>query len=236
MIYLRKSLWRQFWLAGMAFLFIINGLSLFSQNKPLEGKTIAVYTSKKNLTFDAPYFKPLAYYLQVNDSLGLSEEDLKLGVTIKFGHFLQQEIERITGARVIFLNAEPSLAKVFQEYYDETRPNPRVSSYLPKIDYFFTVSNINLSTITETQLWVISNKLVNEKKKRFVGRATFVWEKAGDIQSFKRSEVMWTNGNTVPPDGFQDFFQAQEQPGEAAKLLANLCNTFWAQINSQIRN
>lgn len=215
--------------------FLASGLLSFSQDKPLAGKAIAVYVSKKNLTFDAPYFKQLAYYLQANDSLGLSEEELKLGVTIKFGHFLQQELARETGASVVFLNAEPALAKSFLEYYDDTRPNPRAASYLPKIDFLFTVSSINLSTVTETQLWVISNKLVNEKRKRFIGKATFVWEKVGEVQSFRRSEITWSNGITTPPEGFQDFFQAQEQAGEAAKLLANLCNTFWTSINAQLR-
>ncbi|MCZ2355942.1 MAG: hypothetical protein LC115_04515 [Bacteroidia bacterium] len=221
------KLFRRLFFFSLLFVYV----SGFSQHNSLSGKTVAVYISKKNLLFDAAYFKPLAYYLQVNDSLGLSEEDLKLGVSVKLGYFLQQEIARLTGAHVIFLNADPALAKPFLEYYDDSRPNPRLNTYLPKVDYIFYVSAINLSTITESQLWVISNKLINEKKKRFIGKATFIWEKSGDVKAYKRSDLVWSNGATTPPEGFQDFFQAQEQSGEAAKLLANLCNAFWTQLD-----
>jgi hypothetical protein len=77
----------------------------------LQGKRVGVYLSKKNFRFGYEFNQTFAGILQVEDSLGLSEEALQTGMTIWLGNYLARTLVEHVGCRdAYFINSRPELA------------------------------------------------------------------------------------------------------------------------------
>ena len=137
--------------------FLFNPI-IYAQKLDLEQKKVGILISRKNLFIDGYQAKFWASYLQINDSLGLSEENLKTAVTIKLGQLYTQWFkEYLKVSEVYFLNEGKKFENIIKNYPFHEKP------HLPiPLDYIFCVDPIYLFSQKEKVVLTLSNKLFTE--------------------------------------------------------------------------
>jgi len=149
---------------------------------PFAGHRVAVYVSKKNLAVANSLKPPIAAFLQLEDSLGLTEENIRLAFSVKLGNYLTQGLSRELHAdSSYFLNATPALAQKFVPLYTANRWTPeRPSStellsslWLPNTRYLLALDSLSLHTETRRAYFAISNRITTERREVIVARAAF---------------------------------------------------------------
>ncbi len=137
--------------------FLFNQI-IYAQKIELEQKKVGILISRKNLFIDGYQAKFWASYLQINDSLGLSEENLKTAVTIKLGQLYTQWFkEYLNVSEVYFLNEGKKFENVVKNYPFHEKP----LLYVP-LDYIFCIDPIQLFSKKEKVVFTLSNKLFSE--------------------------------------------------------------------------
>lgn len=154
-----------YWSIIISFFFQVS----YSQKLNIQQRKIGILISKKNLSIDGYQAKFWASYLQIRDSLGLSEENLKTAVTIKIGQlFTQWLIEFFNASEVYFLNEGKKFESVVKSYPFHEKPNLPVS-----LDYIFCIDTIQLLSTKEKIVFTISNKLITEYQTRMLIKGQF---------------------------------------------------------------
>ena len=182
-----------------------------AQLTQFNGKRVAVYVSKKKLSFTPEFNKIFAAYLSTDDSLGLSEEDLKLAFTIRLGTFLTDAFNReLKTDSSYFLNATPGIGERFVKTY---ATNPAgiwaLQGELQRLhtDYVFVVDQMNCYTETRKTVIAVSNQLVPEfRKARLVRLTAHVYEvstraEAASIELVFDQERTKPQAKYLSPDG-----------------------------------
>lgn len=143
----------------------------------LRGHGVALYVSQRGLEFSGAYTVLFGAYLATKDSLGLLEEDLKRGVSIKLGTFLCDALPRhlATGA-CTFVNADPVLGPAFVRASSApdrlgTRLNvAALANLVPAgMRYALVVDRLELHSQERTAVYSISNRIVSERRTVRVG-------------------------------------------------------------------
>lgn len=147
---------------------IINLFFLFfdcyPQNFYFKHKKIGILISKKNLSIDSYQAKFWASYLQINDSLGLTEESLKTAVTIKLGQLLQNWFkEFLDASEVYFLNEGKKFENIIKNYPFHEKPHLPIS-----LDYIFCIDTLQFYSIKEKTVFTVSNKLFTEYQTKML--------------------------------------------------------------------
>ncbi len=131
---------------------------IYAQKLNFEKKKVGILVSKKNLKIDGYQAKYWASYLQMNDTIGLTEENLKTAVTIKLGQLIAQWFHQyLKTSEVYFLNEGKKFEAIVKSYPFQEKPQ------LPlPLDYVLCIDTINLYSIKEKIVLSFSNKLFTE--------------------------------------------------------------------------
>jgi len=131
---------------------------LFAQNIDFNEKKVGIIISRKNLQIDSYHSKFWASYLQINDSLGLTEENLKTAVTIKLGQLLIHWFSLyLKATEVHFLNEGKKFENLVKSYPFKDKPDTPIP-----LDYIFCIDQLFLYSIKEKVVLTLSNKLFTE--------------------------------------------------------------------------
>lgn len=143
---------------------------LAAQNGPppnaLAGKRVAVYVSKKGVMFSEQYNKMLGHYLTQQDSLGLSEEEIRQGVSIKLGNDLVALLqEKFKTKQAYFINAMPELARAVIAAGDGAESLRDAAPLLEaQTDYVLVLEQYYLTGEYRNAVYTISNRMYNERR------------------------------------------------------------------------
>lgn len=98
---------------------ILSSGALHAQTSdPLEGKTIAVYFSKKAFHFDRPYHHFLSQFIGKAEGEDILIDDLKTQALVAIGQRFSNQLAGASSAdSAFFLNEQPEMARAFIEGY-----------------------------------------------------------------------------------------------------------------------
>ena len=156
-------------------LFLITASALLAQETerpdtddypyPLKGKTVAVYFSKKQFTFDDNYRIPLSQFIRSDQGSKAEIEDLKLQTLISLGTLFSAQLGKASGAdSVYFLNEFPEKARAFiKNYSSETHQLEAIPSDFPKTDFILVVNPLMLGSYKTSAVFTRSNRIVTEQ-------------------------------------------------------------------------
>jgi hypothetical protein len=195
----------------LAFSFGLHFATCHAQLTQLAGKRVAVYISKKRLSFTPEFNQLFASYVNNDDSLGLSEEDIKLAFTIRLGTFLTDAFNRELGTdSSYFLNATPGIGQRFVKSYGA---NPEAiwsqadEFKRLKTDYIFLVDEMQCYTELRKSLLAYSNQLVTEHRRaRMVQLKAQIYdvnthERAAEIDLLFDQEKSRPKAQFLAPEG-----------------------------------
>jgi len=161
------------WLRGSIIIILL--LSVTCQSgwgqivpNPIKGRTVGLYFSKKGFVFSSEYNQLFAALLQHEDSLDLSEENLKTAASIAFGNFLCRSFDVQLGTdAAVFLNSNPKMAKsVIAAYKPDGFQFRLLKPHLPnQMEYLLLIENFNCTVRTAPSLATYSNQLYAFKRK-----------------------------------------------------------------------
>lgn len=132
---------------------------------PLKGKTVAVYFSKRQFTFDNNYRIPLSQFIRSDMGHEAAIEDIKTQTLISLGALFSSQLAACTEAdSVFFLNENPDLARPFIQGYDayEHSLSPLGESFAD-IDYVMVMNPLILGSYTTSAVFTRSNRLITER-------------------------------------------------------------------------
>lgn len=133
---------------------------LQAQKLNFEQKKIGILISRKNLTIDNYQAKFWASYLQLQDSLGLTDESLKTAVSIKIGQMLTVWLKKyFLASEVYFLNEGNQFENVVKSYPFQNPPNLSIP-----LDFILCIDQLQLLSDKEKVVFTISNKIYSETK------------------------------------------------------------------------
>lgn len=177
---------------------------------PFLNKRVGVYVSKRNMKFTTDYYKILSAFIGQNDTIGLSTQDIHLGMSVRLGDYLTRVIENsFNPDSVFFINENPLIAKSFVNAYS-FGGNGMAAFYKtlpPRMDFIFIVDGLYLYTEDRSNLATYSNQIFTQKRKVKKGTLTL---KLLDIKTGKFSspitidfdeENSRTDNNTILTSG-----------------------------------
>jgi hypothetical protein len=188
------------WSIIIKFYFIYT--QLFAQNIDFQNKTIGILISRKNLFIDDYSAKFWASYLQINDSLGLSEENLKTAVSIKLGQLITQWFKlHLKAYHVYFLNEGKQFENLIKDYPFHAKPSSPLS-----FDYIFCIDQVHWLSKKEKILFTVSNKMLTEiQTKMYIqGKiAIYRYEPFGLVKQHEHTTYETSlKSNPIPYDNF----------------------------------
>ena len=135
---------------------------------PFLNKRIGVYISKKNLKFNTEYYKTLSAFIGQEDTIGLSSQEINLGMSVRLGMYLTEKLTKVFKAdSAFFVNENPNIARGFLKVYNN--PNVGINSLLKtlpqRIDYILILEGLNLYTEDRNNLATYSNQIFTQKRK-----------------------------------------------------------------------
>ncbi len=149
-----------YWSIIISFLFCITKLE--AQKLNFEHKKVGILVSRKNLQIDGYQAKYWASYLQINDTIGLSDENLKTAVTIKLGQLLTLWFQKyLNSQEIYFLNEGKQFETVVKSYPFHQKPIIK-----HPLDYIFCIDQLNLYSIKRKWVFAMSNKLFTEQQNK----------------------------------------------------------------------
>lgn len=135
---------------------------------PLEGRTVGLYLSKKGINFTKDYYQSFAAFLLREDSLDLSDENLKTAFTVALGNFLSRKFEERLGVdSVYYLNTSPAAVKAITNGYRPEGFNLKgVKAAVPeKVDYLLMIETFKCAVRGAPSLVTYSNRLYSMNRK-----------------------------------------------------------------------
>lgn len=158
-----------------------------TDNNPFLNKRVGVYVSKKNMKFSTDYYKILSAFIGQNDTIGLTSQDIYLGMSVRIGDFLTKVIDTsFKPDSVFFINENPLIAKSFVNAYSSNGAGMATfyKTLPPRMDFIFIVDGLNLYTEDRSNLATYSNQIFTQKRKVKKGTITL---KLLDIKTGKFS-------------------------------------------------
>lgn len=147
-------------------LLLISILSCGSVNAqaadPLEGKTIAIYFSKKAFHFDRPYHHFLSQFIGKAEGEDILIDDLKLQSLVAIGERFSSQMAQASSAdSAFFLNERPEMARAFIEGYSTVdHEMVPVGASMQGVDLVLVVNPLQLLSKRTPVVLTRSNRLV----------------------------------------------------------------------------
>lgn len=148
------------WLAGSAAAF-----AQADSLMPLKDKTVAVYFSKKQFSFDASFRIPLSQFILSDKGEEEDIEDIKTQTLISLGTLFSQQLKPATEAdSVYFLNEYPDRARAFiSNYNSEERSLSPPGDAMTGTDYILVINPFVLGSYKTSVVYTRSNRLITQK-------------------------------------------------------------------------
>jgi len=178
-------------------LFILVYGQHFAQDKStnsFKDKNIGIYTTKRNLYFSAHYNKLIASFIQQNDSLNLTSENLKYAFSIYLGNYLADKIQQDLGTQsCFFMNSLPKLAPVIiQEQKSGNRNYLAIKELLPKnTHYLLFIDEISLTIASRKGVFAFSNEMFSEKRKVKIAKIKLLLYKVENLAQPIEIEIFY---------------------------------------------
>jgi hypothetical protein len=208
-----------FWLAG--------SVAIFAQADsllPLKNKTVAVYFSKKQFSFDNSFRIPLSQFILSDKGDDEDIEDIKTQTLISLGTLFSRQLQPAAEAdSVYFLNEYPDRARAFISNYDseERILNPPGEAFAGT-DYILVVNPFVLSSYTTSAVYTRSNQLITAKVIVKTGRVRldFYDPATGSLRFF--TEACLDERNTPVPKVLFEFHMRSSRTGSFLGRLFSL--------------
>ncbi len=141
---------------------LTGGIAYAQSSDPLEGKTVAVYFSKKAFHFDRPYHHFLSQFIGKAEGEDILIDDLKLQSLVAIGkRFSSQLANASTADSAFFLNEEPEMARAFiQGYSTDEHDMLPLGAIMEGVDLILVVNPLQLLSKRTPVVLTRSNRLV----------------------------------------------------------------------------
>lgn len=193
---------------------------------------MGVYFSKKKFTYNSAYREPFAAFVQRTDTLGLSDEALKLATSIRLGNYIRNQLAEHSGAdTVIFINAIPQAANVMlRTYIPQGFNREKLWQALGReLDYVVVIDLLECSTSLRRSIFAISNRIVSERRTvRQVQLAVKVFRPSGEPIV---AAINYDGDFTEPARG---LFRDASQQVQALEFLDTSLNMALASIFARL--
>lgn len=187
---------------------------------PLSGSEVALYFSKKNLSYPPHYAKAFAAFVQQEDSLGLSDEALKLAYSIQAGNYLTQQLQALGSPRSWFAASRPEVAQALIRSYQPGQPISASSlrAQLAGADYLLAIDSLIYRQEKRRNLLVYSNQIIDQPRNVEVVRmqVRLVNLQSGAVYAYTATY----DADKAP--GVPVFINWQAETRPAARMLALL--------------
>ena len=211
----------------VVFLFVFTALSAFSQVDsimPLQGKTVAVYFSKRQFTFDNNYRIPLSQFIRSDKGHKAEIDDIKTQTLISLGALFSQQLKAPTQAdSVYFLNEYPELGRAFMQGYDaEAHQLSALGPQFAETDYILVMNPLILGSYITSSVYSRSNRLITE---RVINKTARVHLDLFDAQSgaqLSSVAVCYDARKTPVPQQFFEFHMEYSRTGTFLARLFSL--------------
>lgn len=221
--------WQRLLLLLVAGMLIGSRASAQSTPSPLSGKSVGIYLSLKALQFDDPYYKPFGAWLQLNDSLNLQYEEIRLAVAVKLGNYLTQVLQEKLGTdTAYFINADAEMGKSFLTHYRDGQLD--ITAFQKAVpaetDYILVIDQLRLTGQFRDVVYSYSNELITDRMyvhKAKVQAFAFAFNPVG------RSSSQLAYDGEKSPNRVR-FYTASEKAPPAEKILDRLFNTLIADL------
>ncbi|MEM0998220.1 MAG: hypothetical protein AAGN35_14260 [Bacteroidota bacterium] len=203
------------------------GFSLSAQDVsgfPLEGKTVAVYFSKKQFVFDSSFRIPLSQFILSDKGEDAPIEDIKTQTLISLGTLFSEQLQPAAQAdSVYFLNEFPAQARAFIANYDsENRTLGPTGEIFAGTDYILVVNPFVLGSYTTSAVYTRSNRLITEKVMVKTGRVRIEIYDAAQGNRVHSTEVCIDERKTAVPDILFEFHMRSSRTGNFLARLFSL--------------
>lgn len=152
-------------------LFIGGAQFLQAQTNPrpqvLRGKQVALYLTKKQFSYDDSYNFDLSQFIIRHRGEDAVVDNIKLESLIALGEILPPQMEDSLGAdSAFFLNEKPEMARAFLEQYDIAMGHlGPLGPLFDDTDIVMVITPIVLGNYTATEVYVRSNRIINEPRR-----------------------------------------------------------------------
>ncbi len=229
----------------LLFALLLVANSLLAQQPPLPPNAlreqgVALYVSQRGIEFSGAYTILFGAYVARQDTLGVMEEDLKRGVSIKLGTFLCDALPRRLGTGpCTFVNADPVLGPAFVRASSApdrlgTRLNlAALNGLVPAATrYALVVDVMELHSQERTAVYSISNRIVSEKRIARLGRIRL---KLYDLQSGALvADADLPYDDERSPHRFA-YFRLDDGAAAAEVFFARMFNTALVEVFRQVQ-
>jgi len=191
---------------------------------PFANKRVAIYLSKKNLTYNSDFQLFMGGFLLGDDSLNLSDESFKLALSIKLGDYWAQTFNQQLGANgCLFVNADPGLGAAFVNNTSSNGLN--INNLRPilldrQIDYVWVIDELQLNTELRKSVYTISNQIITEHRKVKVASISYQLYNVATNQMTANVQSVYDpdKHKTLPP------YLVATGPSNAERYLVQLSN------------
>ncbi|MDX2063947.1 MAG: hypothetical protein SFY70_12875 [Bacteroidia bacterium] len=194
----------------------------------------ALYLSLKNLQFTDAYYKPIAAWLQRNDTLNLRYEDIRLAFAIKLGTYWVHSLDsQALAPGSVFVNGDPEVGQQFVRAYQEHELNAAAlaGALPPGVRTLLVVNELKFHGQKETVVFSYSNKLVTDK--RYVRQAILRYQVirlSADGRTVEQARTGVLRFHETSSPNQTRFYRSGPNTPPAQQLLDRVLNTWLSEV------
>lgn len=221
-------------------MFLATGVSgVFAQSDSLknmlEGKTAAVFLSKKHFTFPENYLLLLSQFIKAEEEKRTDVENIKQSTLILLGEFFCGQSEKVLKAdSVYFLSEYPDLARQFLDHYssDPHYLEPLDGAF-GNTDYILVVSPLTLGGYQTSSVYARSNRIITEKI--YVKTARMRVDLYDPVTGHLKAtfHTCFDDRKSKKPGKLYNFHNGDSPTGQ---FLANLFSAFAEQMAAGVKD
>lgn len=209
------------------------GISAQTANFSLKGKTVAVYLSKKQFSFDDSYLLELSQFIKAHRGMDEQVDDVKVETLVCLGELLKEQLVDSLGAQEAwFLNERAEAAQAFIDAYDMARGrvSPVRHPDLDGTDLVMVVNPMILGNYSISEVYVRSNRIINEPKRVRTARIGLKFFNPASGKLVYQVETCFDQRNDKVPLRV-DLHNATSNPG---KFMARLFSKAIVDLESGV--
>jgi len=218
-------------LTGVAFLF---PLSIIAQLPKLEGKTVGIYLSGKNVAFTDEYYMAISRFLKSGEDRSQGE-NIKTEFLVRLGEELRLELQIKTDAdSVYFINSDIERGSAFLEAYDPLSNRLDLQSPLfRETDFILVINELDLNVHYIKSMVIRSNRMIPERTMVKKAHLKISWFAIGKLASLFETESCFDEkkNKNVPP-----ILNLQNGESPLGSFLSRVFSAWWFQSMEGITN
>ena len=201
---------------------------------PLKGKTVAVYFSKRQFSFDDNYRIPLSQFIRSDQGTETEIEDLKLQSLVAIAALFSAQLKAASQAdSVYFLNEFPELARTFiGAYSSQERKMTPARDAFGQTDYVLVVNPFILGSYKTSAVYTRSNRIITEQVVVKTARIRFELYNPRDGLMMHIFEACMDERQTAVPE---ILFQFHIKSSKTGKFLGRLFSLVVSNMNAGLK-